>query len=117
MDEGQRWVYYPWRRAVVRLLGPRAFSALRLDRNHNKLTREEQVRLRSLRVGIVGVSAGHAIAHLLALEVVGHRVDAAPDPAHAGLLLRVGEPVEMVDDPRKAVGPDVERDLVGAEEE
>ncbi len=35
-DEGQRWVYYPWRRAVVRLLGPRAFTALRLDRNHNK---------------------------------------------------------------------------------
>ena len=67
-EEGQRWVYYPWRRAVVRLLGPRAFSALRLDRNHNKLTRDEQVRLRSLNVGVVGVSAGHSIAHLLAME-------------------------------------------------
>ncbi len=67
-DEGQRWVYYPWRRAVVRLLGPRAFSTLRLDRNHNKLTRDEQVRLRALSVGVVGVSAGHSIAHLLAME-------------------------------------------------
>jgi hypothetical protein len=68
LDEGQRWVYYPWRRAVVRLLGPRAFSALRLDRNHNKLTRDEQARLRSLSVGVVGVSAGHSIAHVLAME-------------------------------------------------
>ena len=67
-DEGQRWVYYPWRRALVRLLGPRAFSTLRLDRNHNKLTREEQSRLRTLSIGIVGVSAGHSIAHMLAME-------------------------------------------------
>ncbi len=68
VDEGQRWVYYPWRRALVRLLGPRAFGALRLDRNHNKLTREEQARLRTLSIGVVGSSAGHSIAHMLALE-------------------------------------------------
>jgi molybdopterin/thiamine biosynthesis adenylyltransferase len=67
-DEGQRWVYYPWRRAIVRLLGPRAFSAVRLDRNHNKVTREEQARLRTLSIGVVGVSAGHSIAHILAME-------------------------------------------------
>ena len=72
LDEGQRWVYYPWRRAVVRLLGPRAFSQLRLDRNHNKLTRDEQAKLRTLSVGVVGVSAGHSIAHVLAMEgIVG----------------------------------------------
>jgi molybdopterin/thiamine biosynthesis adenylyltransferase/nitroreductase len=68
LDEGQRWVYYPWRRALVRLLGPRAFSALRLDRNHNKLTRDEQARLRTLSIGVVGVSSGHSIAHVLAME-------------------------------------------------
>jgi molybdopterin/thiamine biosynthesis adenylyltransferase len=68
LDEGQRWVYYPWRRAVVRLLAPRGFSALRLDRNRNKLTREEQAQQRSLRVGVIGLSAGHSIAHVLAME-------------------------------------------------
>jgi hypothetical protein len=68
LDEGQRWVYYPWRRAAVRLLGPRAFGTLRLDRNHNKLTRDEQARLRTLSIGVVGVSAGHSIAHVLAME-------------------------------------------------
>jgi molybdopterin/thiamine biosynthesis adenylyltransferase/nitroreductase len=68
IEEGHRWVYYPWRRAVVRLLAPRAFSALRLDRNRNKITRAEQAHLRTLRIGVVGVSAGHSIAHVLAME-------------------------------------------------
>jgi molybdopterin/thiamine biosynthesis adenylyltransferase/nitroreductase len=68
LADGSRWVYYPWRRAVVRLLAPRAFSTLRLDRNRNKLTRTEQARQRTLRIGIVGVSAGHSIAHVLAME-------------------------------------------------
>jgi molybdopterin/thiamine biosynthesis adenylyltransferase/nitroreductase len=68
MEEGNRWIYYPWRRTVVRLLAPRSFSALRLDRNRNKITRTEQSRQRELRVGVVGASAGHSIAHLLAME-------------------------------------------------
>ena len=68
MDEGSRWVYYPWRRAVVRLLAPRSFSMLRLDRNRNKLTRAEQARQRSLRIGVVGLSTGHSIAHVIAME-------------------------------------------------
>ena len=70
--DGQRWVYYPWRRAVVRLLGPRSFEILRLNRNRNKLTKKEQSRLRALRIGVIGASAGHSIAHVLAMEgIVG----------------------------------------------
>ena len=68
IDDGQRWVYFPWRRAMVRLLAPKSFSALRLDRNRNKMTREEQARQRTLRIGVVGMSAGHSIAHVLAME-------------------------------------------------
>jgi molybdopterin/thiamine biosynthesis adenylyltransferase/nitroreductase len=68
IEEPQRWIYYPWRRAVVRLLGPRAFGTLRLDRNRNKLTRDEQAKQRTLRIGVVGLSAGHSIAHVLAME-------------------------------------------------
>jgi len=67
-EEAQRWIYYPWRRAVVRLLGPRSFNTLRLDRNRNKLTRAEQSQQRRLRIGVVGLSAGHSIAHVLAME-------------------------------------------------
>jgi len=63
-----RWVYYPWRRSVLVLPGPRTFRAIRLDRNRNKLTRAEQERLRTLTVGVVGQSVGHAIAYTLAQE-------------------------------------------------
>ncbi|WP_054816175.1 Rv1355c family protein [Nocardia arizonensis] len=69
--ESDRWVHYPWRRALVGLPGPRIHRAVRLDRNRNKLTRDEQDRLRELRIGIVGQSTGHAVAAVLALEGVG----------------------------------------------
>ncbi|MGQ4598284.1 Rv1355c family protein [Nocardia sp. R6R-6] len=68
--EADRWVHYPWRATVLGLPGPRTFRAIRLDRNRNKLTRTEQDRLAESAIGIIGQSAGHAIAHLLALEGV-----------------------------------------------
>lgn len=68
--EADRWIYYPWRATVVGLPGPRTFRMIRLDRNRNKLTRAEQDRLAGQTIGIIGQSAGHAIAHLLALEGV-----------------------------------------------
>jgi len=68
LEEAERYVYYPWRRTVVRMVGPRAFPVIRLDRNRNRITRKEQDRLRRQRVGVVGLSAGHSIAATLALE-------------------------------------------------
>ncbi len=67
LDEPTRHVYYPWRRVVVHMLGPRAFPVVRLDRNRNRITGAEQDRLRARRVGVVGLSAGHAVATTLAL--------------------------------------------------
>ncbi len=66
--EPDTWVHYPWRRTVVGLLGPAAFRRLRLDRNRNKITADEQERLSRLRVGVAGLSVGHAAGHTLALE-------------------------------------------------
>lgn len=63
-----RWAYYPWRRAAVRVLGPDVFRRVRLDRNRYLVTDEESARLATLRVGVVGLSVGHAIAHALAAE-------------------------------------------------
>ena len=63
-----RWAYYPWRRAVVRILGPRAFRLVRLDRNRNLITDAELDRLARLRIGVVGLSVGHAIAYTLAAQ-------------------------------------------------
>ena len=68
LDEPTRYVYLPWRRSVVHMLGPRAYATLRLDRNRHRITREEQERLTRQRVGVVGLSAGHAAAVTIALE-------------------------------------------------
>jgi molybdopterin/thiamine biosynthesis adenylyltransferase len=67
-NEAIRWVYYPWRRTVVGVLGPRAFRLLRLDRNRNLITTAELERLGRLRIGVVGLSVGHAIAYTLAAQ-------------------------------------------------
>ncbi|MFL0292925.1 Rv1355c family protein [Mycobacterium sp. SMC-18] len=68
LDEPGRWVWYPWRRTLVSIPGPRGFKALRLDRNRNAVTVEEQSRLAELTVGVAGLSVGHVIAHTLALQ-------------------------------------------------
>ncbi|MGW0636020.1 Rv1355c family protein [Nocardia salmonicida] len=63
-----RWVYYPWRSSVVAIVGAAAFRAIRQDRNRNKLTIVEQRELRGQAVGVIGQSAGHEIAYVVALE-------------------------------------------------
>lgn len=68
LGEALRWVHYPWRNTLVRVLGPVGFRTLRLDRNRNKITADEQQRMTTLRVGVVGLSVGHAVAHTLAIE-------------------------------------------------
>jgi len=68
LGELPRWVFYPWRRTLVSVLGPTSFRRLRLDRNRNKISSAEQARLSRLKIGVVGLSVGHAIAHTLALE-------------------------------------------------
>lgn len=73
LAEPRRWAYYPWRRAVVAILGPRGYRAVRLDRNRNNITPAEQDRLGALRIGVAGLSVGHVIAHTLAAQgLCGH---------------------------------------------
>ncbi len=68
LAEHWRWAYYPWRRTVVAVLGPQAFRRLRLDRNRNWITTQEQARLSALRIGVAGLSVGHVIAHTLVAQ-------------------------------------------------
>lgn len=68
-DDGpDPWVYYPWRQRAVRIVRPGLFHAIRTDRNRNKITSDEIARLRTKKVGIVGLSVGAAIAFALAQE-------------------------------------------------
>ncbi|MHA3022879.1 Rv1355c family protein [Mycobacterium sp. BMJ-28] len=68
LTEPPQWIYFPWRRSVLAMLGPQAFRRLRLDRNRNLITLDEQHRLEKLRIGVVGLSVGHVIAHTLAAQ-------------------------------------------------
>ena len=61
-------MYYPWSGRLVHVLEPARFRELRSDRNRYKITPAEQTALASLRVGIVGLSVGNAVANTLALE-------------------------------------------------
>ncbi len=65
------WFLYPWSRRAVHVLPEAEFRELRSSRNRNKISSEEQERLRALRIGIVGLSVGSASAMALAMEQVG----------------------------------------------
>ncbi len=67
-ERAGHWAWYPWRRTLIAVPGPRTFRRLRLDRNRNKITVAEQARFGELTIGVVGLSVGHAIAHTIALE-------------------------------------------------
>ena len=71
LEQFGRWVYYPWSGQLVHILPEPMFNQLRLDRNRNKITKVEQVKLSQLAIGIIGLSAGNAIALTLALEGIG----------------------------------------------
>ena len=62
------WVYYPWSRRLVHLLPEAEFVELRTNRNHYKISPAEQRRLAQRRIGVVGLSVGHAVSLTLALE-------------------------------------------------
>jgi hypothetical protein len=62
------WCYLPWRRLATHLLPKERYFAVRTNRNREKITHEEQAILRTKKVGVVGLSVGHAAAMVLAQE-------------------------------------------------
>lgn len=62
------WVYYSWNQRLVHLLDEEEFIEVRTNRNRYKITREEQARLKSKKIGIVGLSVGQSIALTMAME-------------------------------------------------
>ncbi|MBT5953591.1 Rv1355c family protein [bacterium] len=62
------WVYYPWNNHLVHLLDENKFIKLRTARNMYKISEEEQIELKAKKIGVVGLSVGHAIALTIAQE-------------------------------------------------
>jgi hypothetical protein len=69
------WAYFPWEAKLVHLLDPEDYFDVITDRNRDKITKGEQRRLRSKRVGVVGLSVGGEAAVTVAQEhLCGHIV-------------------------------------------
>ena len=62
------WVYYSWKNCLIHMLDEPEFAQVRTSRNLYKITHEEAEILGSKKVGIIGLSVGHAVATNLALE-------------------------------------------------
>jgi hypothetical protein len=62
------WVYLPWEAKVVHLLDRDEYFEVITSRNQNKITREEQQRLRTKRIGVMGLSVGGEAAVTVAQE-------------------------------------------------
>ncbi|MBT6119943.1 Rv1355c family protein [bacterium] len=62
------WVFYPWNNHLVHLLDENKFVKLRTARNMYKISEEEQLELKAKKIGIIGLSVGHAIALTIAQE-------------------------------------------------
>ena len=61
------WVYYPWSRRFVHMIGEDEYCALRTNRNRDLITVEEYKTLSRKKVGIVGLSIGSTIARVVAM--------------------------------------------------
>ena len=62
------WVYYPWAFRLVHILDEQEFVSVRTNRNHYKITLEEEKLLATKKIGIIGLSVGKAIALTIAME-------------------------------------------------
>lgn len=68
LEEQGNWVFYPWRRTLVRILEEGDFIKLRTSRNQYKITPEEQEVLSKKAIGVIGLSVGQSVALSLAME-------------------------------------------------
>lgn len=62
------WVYYSWINKLVHVLDKDEFIEVRTNRNHYKITPDEEKILAQKKIGIIGLSVGKAIALTIALE-------------------------------------------------
>ncbi len=63
-----RWVYFPWRFALIHILNDKAFNILRSSRNKNLIFKKEQTKYANAKIGIAGLNVGNPAALCIALE-------------------------------------------------
>lgn len=94
LDRFGEWFHFPWSAQLVHVLPEALFVELRGDRNRYRITADERGRLRAVRVAVIGLSVGRAIAETMALEGVGgHFRLADPDTLALSNLNRLRAPL------------------------
>ncbi len=60
-DRFGTWVWYPWRKLLIRFLPEALHTELRTARNRNLITENEQERFYRSRIGVAGLSVGNSV--------------------------------------------------------
>ncbi len=68
------WVYFPWKSTVVRVLTESEYEELRLSRNKNLITSDEQEKLSKSRIAIAGLNVGNPGAICITLEGISNKI-------------------------------------------
>ena len=68
LDDEGTWIYYPWSNRLIHTLDKDEFIELRTNRNLYRISPKEQSALFEKRIGIIGLSVGHAVALSIATE-------------------------------------------------
>lgn len=74
IEQDFRYVFYPWKNTLVKLLNKEKFRWVRTNRNKNKITEQEQQVLFGKTVGVVGLSVGNSVAVTLAMESAAGKI-------------------------------------------
>jgi molybdopterin/thiamine biosynthesis adenylyltransferase len=67
LEECGKWVYFPWNRYLIHYLDNNLHQEIRFARNKNLITKEEQEKFYSFKVGVAGLSVGSHAATIIAL--------------------------------------------------
>jgi hypothetical protein len=62
------WIYYPWSRTLTHILNKEDFRLVRLSRNKNLITNQEQEKFSRQIIGIAGLTVGNPAALCIILE-------------------------------------------------
>lgn len=69
-----RWVYFPWLSTLTHILEDREFQKVRMARNRNLVTAEEQDKFYHSVIGIAGLSVGNSAALAIVLSGGGRHI-------------------------------------------
>lgn len=98
------WVYYPWLEKLVHVLSEKDFIEVRTNRNHYKITPEEEAVLHQKKIGVIGLSVGKAIALTIATEsICGELVIADFDVIELSNLNRIQTGVQNLNTKKTVV--------------